>query len=88
MLIWSSVPLGVDALSHYHTAAPNTHEMKNPVHGMRVFGAARTAGPQASAVNSPIMAPSAIAAIRGRTPNRIPNPAAMCAPPVKYAQPT
>src|SRR5438552_5996065 len=71
-----------------HAAEAIAHEMKNAVHGSRVFGAATIAGAQTRIVNTPIMAASVIAATSGKTENSTPSPAAICPAPVRYAQPS
>src|ERR1700682_1079202 len=66
-----------------HAADAIAHEMKNAVHGSRVLGAARIAGPQTRSVNRLIMPASAIAATRGKIENSTPRPQAMCPAPVR-----
>src|SRR5450432_1573821 len=71
-----------------HAADAIAQEMKNAVHGNRVLGAARIAGPQTSSVNKLIIPASAHAATRGKIENSTPRPLAICPAPVRYAQPT
>jgi len=71
-----------------HAADAIAHEMKNAVHGNRVFGAATIAGPQTSKVKRLTMPASALAATRGKIEKSTPRPQAICPTPVKYAQPT
>src|ERR1700730_1921321 len=65
-------------------AAPATAaEMQNSVKGKRAAGLATMRGTQARSVNMLIIIASAVAARRGRTPKRMPSPAAMCPAPVR-----
>src|ERR1700686_68698 len=66
-----------------HAADAIPHEMKNAVHGSRVVGAARIAGPQTRSVNRLIMPASAPAARRGKIENSPPRPQAICPTPVR-----
>ena len=66
-----------------HAADAIAHEMKNAVHGSRVVGAARIAGPQTRSVNRLIMPASALAATRGKIENSTPRPLAICPAPVR-----
>src|SRR5216684_1428611 len=66
-----------------HAVDAIAHEMKNAVHGSRVIGAARIAGPQTRSVNRLIMPASAVAATRGKIENSTPRPQAICPAPVR-----
>src|SRR5258708_11761874 len=66
-----------------HAADAIAHEMKNAVHGSRVLGAARIAGPQTRSVNMLNMPASVLAATRGKIENSTPRPQAICPAPVR-----
>ena len=66
-----------------NTAAVIAHEIKNAVHGNRVFGVATIAGSQTRSVITLNIPASAHAATRGKIENSTPTPEAMCPMPVR-----